>query len=74
MLWRCPACGIEIQHSEAEPLPRSGHHYRCHVCRLELVMDDATKNLTVPAIEDDMNNRPTASWDRPTPKPRLRRR
>jgi hypothetical protein len=32
-------------------MPRAGARYRCHVCRLELVMDLATGRLMVPAIE-----------------------
>jgi hypothetical protein len=52
--------------------PRPGHHYRCHVCRLELVIDEATQGMVVPPI-DEANNRKSAAWDRPTPPPRKRR-
>jgi len=38
MPWTCPACRLPISHSETEALPRRGITYRCHVCRLELVL------------------------------------
>jgi hypothetical protein len=52
MPWRCPACGIEIHHSPVEEMPRPGHHYRCHVCRLELVIDVRTDRLTALTLDD----------------------
>jgi rubredoxin len=72
MLWHCPACGIQIQHSEMELTPRAGHRYRCHVCRLELVTDDATGLMTVAPI-DDANDGAPKTWDRVTPPFRKRR-
>jgi hypothetical protein len=60
MPWRCPACQTQIRHNEFEDTPRIGQVYRCHICRLELVLDANTKKLTVtpiPAIEK--NTRPT---------------
>jgi rubredoxin len=53
MPWRCPACGIPIHHSDAETVPRRGVRYRCHVCRLELVVDPHDEKLTVPAVDDE---------------------
>ena len=53
MPWRCPVCRIQIQHSELDPTPRSGARYRCHVCRLELVLDPETNKLTVTPVADD---------------------
>ena len=47
MPWRCPACQTHIRHSETEATPRIGVIYRCHICRLELVVDDETQKLTV---------------------------
>jgi predicted SprT family Zn-dependent metalloprotease len=58
MPWRCPACGIQIQHSEAETAPRPGVRYRCHVCRLELVLDGDGHKLTVPPLGDDERRDP----------------
>ena len=52
MPWTCPACGIAIRHSEVESMPRAGVRYRCHVCRLELQLDDAGRKLTVPPFGD----------------------
>jgi hypothetical protein len=60
MPWRCPACQIQIRHSEHEETPRLGHVYRCHICRLELVVDSVTGKLTVAPISDDEpKTRPT---------------
>jgi hypothetical protein len=47
MPWKCPACGININHHEGEFNPRRSTSYRCHSCRLELVLDPATNKLTV---------------------------
>ena len=52
MPWTCPACGIQIRHSRGEELPRTDRPYRCHVCRLELVIDERTNTLTVPPSAD----------------------
>jgi hypothetical protein len=49
MPWSCPACGSTIQHDLGEARPRFGVRYRCHLCRLELVMDPATIRLVEPA-------------------------
>jgi hypothetical protein len=49
--WRCPACQLPIRHNELEAMPRAGEQYRCHVCRLELVVDPKTGGLTVPVID-----------------------
>jgi predicted SprT family Zn-dependent metalloprotease len=58
MPWRCPACQQPIQHNETEATPRSGAVYRCHVCRLELVLDATTERLIVRPIPDSDRNRP----------------
>jgi rubredoxin len=49
--WRCPACGTQIHHGEAEAKPRSGARYRCHICRLELVLDPESNKLSVPTFD-----------------------
>jgi hypothetical protein len=59
MSWRCPACEIPIDHTELEDRPRPRVIYRCHVCRLELVLDRATGKLTVPPILDTDATRQT---------------
>jgi hypothetical protein len=54
MPWKCPACGMSIQHREE--MPRPGVVYRCHICRLELMVNGATGKLDVPPVlpaEDD---------------------
>jgi predicted RNA-binding Zn-ribbon protein involved in translation (DUF1610 family) len=49
--WRCPACGIEIQHYEN--VPRSAGTYRCPTCRLDLVFDATTNRLTLAPLPPD---------------------
>jgi hypothetical protein len=63
MLWKCPACEIQIRHSQIEEMPRPGHRYRCHICRLELVIDERTNKLTVTPADDHQHGTPS-------PKPR----
>ncbi len=58
MPWMCPACGSIIRHSEIEERPRPGARYRCHICRLELVMDAARKKLIVPAFDQAADEKP----------------
>jgi transposase-like protein len=53
MPWRCPACHLAIRHSESEEKPRAGERYRCHICRLELVLDQETNKLTVAPMSSD---------------------
>lgn len=53
MPWRCPACQTQIRHSAGEDRPRTGVSYRCHVCRLELVLDADTQRLKVAPMHDD---------------------
>ncbi len=53
MPWKCPACREQIRHSEAEERPRAGAQYRCHICRLDLVLDAQAEKLTVAPMRDD---------------------
>ena len=53
MPWRCPACHLPIHHNELEPKPRTGAVYRCHICRLELMLDAATDRLAVAPLPGD---------------------
>ena len=52
MPWKCPACQEAIQHRPYEDKPRVGVHYRCPICRLDLVLDPATDQLILPPIEE----------------------
>jgi len=52
MPWTCPTCGTQIRHGWNEDLPRAGYHYRCYICRLELVLDVSTNTLTVLPLDD----------------------
>ena len=56
MPWRCPACSEQIRHAENEEQPRPGVTYRCHICRLELMLDTATARLTVAPLPDVPHN------------------
>ena len=57
MPWRCPACSIQIRHSDAEIAPRVGARYRCYACRLELALDAKTNRLVVPPLDVPANTR-----------------
>lgn len=60
MPWRCPACQSQISHSELEERPLSGHTYRCHICRLDLALDDEAQRLGVAPFRDDYDPRAKA--------------
>jgi hypothetical protein len=51
MPWKCPACQTPIAHDPRVLRPESNAVYRCHVCRLELVIDPATERLTLAPLE-----------------------
>jgi hypothetical protein len=53
MPWRCPACRLPIRHSSFEDRPRTGVTYRCHICRLELILDRDEQRLDVAPMRDD---------------------
>src|SRR5438874_450012 len=59
--WRCPGCRTTIQH--AEKMPRFDVVYRCHICRLEFVVDVNHCQLTLAAKggtrRDDTPTSPT---------------
>jgi hypothetical protein len=46
MPWHCPACQEQIRHAH-EIQPSVGVVYRCHICRLELVLDAKANQLIV---------------------------
>jgi hypothetical protein len=48
MPWKCPACQTQIRYDGDKPAPK--RVYRCHVCRLELVVDEEANKLTVPPL------------------------
>jgi len=52
MPWSCPACATHINTALNETMPRAGAVYRCHVCRLELVLDAATGKMKIAPMED----------------------
>jgi DNA-directed RNA polymerase subunit RPC12/RpoP len=50
MSWKCPACQTDIQYEGDAPSPR--RVYRCATCRLELVVDEVTQQMTVAPLPD----------------------
>ena len=68
MPWRCPACYTQIHHAPLEERPRLNQLYRCHICRLELVVDPTTEKLTAAPIRDDDRDR-DRSHDRDPDRP-----
>jgi predicted Zn finger-like uncharacterized protein len=58
MPWRCPACQTQIRHADGELAPQPGRVYRCHVCRLELVVDEQNQRLTVAPFPMDNTDKP----------------
>jgi len=53
MPWKCPACQLPIQHSDVDTKPRPGARYRCHICRLELILNNQGEHLTVTPFQPD---------------------
>jgi len=45
MRWKCPACQTEIRYDGDKPQP--GRVYHCHVCHLELVVDESGRELAL---------------------------
>ena len=46
-----------MRHDGDRPTPK--RLYRCHVCRLELVLDEATNRMQVPPLPDTANDQPS---------------
>jgi hypothetical protein len=67
MLWKCPACGVDIRHHDAEP--RYGVVYRCHICRLELVLEREALKLTVAPLPSAAHDADPQRSPRHRPKP-----
>lgn len=55
--WKCPACQTQIRHDG--DMPEQNRVYRCHVCRLELVLDGSTQTMTVAPLPTTRNRRKT---------------
>jgi hypothetical protein len=56
MPWKCPACLTQIRHDGDGPELR--RLYRCHVCRLELVLDERTNLMTVAPLPGEGDEPP----------------
>ena len=61
MPWTCPACRLAIRHSEHDDTPRTGVIYRCHVCRLELVVDITEGKMTLAPFRPSTEDHPVES-------------
>jgi hypothetical protein len=57
MPWKCPACQTQIAHNGDAPAPK--RVYRCHVCRLELILDETTQKLTLAPLSSAVIRRVT---------------
>ena len=61
----CPACRLAIQQFETEGDPRPGAVYRCHVCRLELIVDAEQGTLALtPLASGDLDRADASKHDR----------
>ncbi len=70
MPWRCPACRTQIQHYIGENQPERGQTYRCHVCRLELVLAEDADHLVIAPFEiDHQIGKPDPMGQRTIPTP-----
>ena len=58
MAWRCPACQLAIHHTDHDDQPRPGVRYRCHICRLELMLDPTTGKLRVTPVDEEDGGSP----------------
>jgi len=60
MPWNCPACNsrLRLTIGVGESAPRRGVIYRCHVCRLELVLDPSGERLVVAPLATDGDTEP----------------
>jgi hypothetical protein len=52
-----PACSTHIRHVASETVPHAHIVYRCHVCRLELVLDETTQKMTVAPFAEEPQDR-----------------
>jgi hypothetical protein len=51
MPWKCPACATKIAQEGSATTPIIGVVYRCHVCRLELVVDPSSGKLQLAPLD-----------------------
>jgi hypothetical protein len=52
MPWTCPACSLAIRHTEQDDRPRPNVVYRCHICRLELILDPSSNKLVLAPMRE----------------------
>jgi hypothetical protein len=57
MPWKCPACHDQIRHASFEAHPRPDAIYRCHICRIELILDPLSGKLIPVPLEPDEKDR-----------------
>lgn len=55
--WKCPACQTQIRHEG--DIPERNRVYRCHVCHLELVVDESARTMTVAPLPTQRSRRRT---------------
>jgi DNA-directed RNA polymerase subunit RPC12/RpoP len=65
MPWKCPACETQIRHDG--DVPQANRVYRCHVCRLELILCARSNRLAVPPLPDTSDSPPADRTARKRP-------
>jgi transposase-like protein len=53
MTRRCPVCDTPIRHHAQAPELRGDERYRCHVCRVDQAISDATGDLAVMQLDEE---------------------
>jgi DNA-directed RNA polymerase subunit RPC12/RpoP len=57
MAWKCSACQTQIRHDGG--MPQVGRVYRCHVCRVELIVDVERNKLALAPLPPEKDRRST---------------
>ena len=52
--WHCPVCKSIVRLRDVELRPRLGERYRCHVCRLELLLNEVTGLMEIVPFEAEL--------------------
>ena len=75
MPWHCPVCRSVVRLRDIEVRPRLGEPYRCHVCRLELQLNESTDLMEIAPFDGEHPMPPApAPRRRAIPAPLTRRR
>lgn len=61
MAWRCPACGVAIDHLEF--FPHTARTYHCTICHLALRFDPERNQMTLAPLMENTDRAATAIAD-----------